>query len=102
MKKWRNFFVVSTNKTHRLPNTCSGQKSFWVGFWGSSHTSKTKPREHDLGVSKKKGYPQIINFNRVSIINHPFWDTTIFGNTHQKKHESNWISSFFTNLSVDF
>ena len=33
-----------------------------------------------MGVSKKKGHPQIMNFNRVfqfSIINHPFWGTPI-------------------------
>ena len=28
------------------------------------------------------GYPQIIHFNEFSIINHPFWGTPIFGNTH--------------------
>ena len=37
-----------------------------------------------MGVSKNKGFsPQIIRFNRVfRYINHPFWGTTIFGNTH--------------------
>ena len=37
-----------------------------------------------LGGSKNRGFypPQIIHFNRVSIINHPFWGTPIFGNIH--------------------
>ena len=34
-----------------------------------------------VGVSKNYGYPQI-HFCRFSTINHPFWGTTIFGNTH--------------------
>ena len=28
----------------------------------------------------KRGYPQIIHFYRISIINHPFWGSTICGN----------------------
>ena len=37
-----------------------------------------------MGVSKNRGVsPQIIHFNRVfHEINHPFWGTTIIGNTH--------------------
>ena len=38
-----------------------------------------------MGVSKNKGYPQIIHLIRFSIINHPFWGTTIFGNTQMVK-----------------
>ena len=33
----------------------------------------------------KIGVPQIIHFNRVFLINHPFWGTFIFGNTHMMK-----------------
>ena len=37
------------------------------------------------GCFRKQDYPQIIHFNKVSIINHPFWGPTpIFGNTHMK------------------
>ena len=36
----------------------------------------------NIGVSLNGWYPQIIHFNRVFHINHPFWGTTIFGNTH--------------------
>ena len=39
-----------------------------------------------MDVSENGGFsPQIIHFDRVfrfSIINHPFWGTPIFGNTH--------------------
>ena len=37
-----------------------------------------------MGVSKNMGKPpQIIHFNRVfHYFHHPFWGTTIFGNTH--------------------
>ena len=50
-----------------------------------------------MDVSKNRGVsPQIMNFNRVfHEINHPFWDTPIFGNTHilggeEKKHLAGW------------
>ena len=43
----------------------------------SQHLSNNKD------VSENYGYPQIIHFNRFSTINHPFWGTTIFGNTHK-------------------
>ena len=33
------------------------------------------------GCFQKWSSPQIINSNRVSLINHPFWGTPIFGNT---------------------
>ena len=37
-----------------------------------------------LGVSKNSGTPKSSYLIGFSIINHPFWDTTIFGNTHLK------------------
>ena len=48
---------------------------------------KSTPKSHlkyclHMGVSKNRGNPQIIHFNDFSIINHPFWGTPIFGNTH--------------------
>ena len=46
-----------------------------------------KSQLHDItnmGVSTNRGFsPQIMNFNRVfHYFHHPFWGTTIFGNTH--------------------
>ena len=35
-----------------------------------------------MGVSKNKGTPKSSILIRFSIINHPFWGTPIFGNTH--------------------
>ena len=35
-----------------------------------------------MGVSKNRGTPKSSILIRFSIINHPFWGTTIFGNTH--------------------
>ncbi len=37
---------------------------------------------HDMGVSKNKGTPKSSILIGFSIINHPFWGTPIFGNTH--------------------
>ena len=36
----------------------------------------------DLGVSKNRGTPKSSILIGFSIINHPFWGTPIFGNTH--------------------
>ena len=38
-----------------------------------------------MGVSKNRGTPKSSILIGFSIINHPFWDTTIFGNTHIAK-----------------
>ena len=35
-----------------------------------------------MGVSKNRGTPKSSIFIGFSIINHPFWGTPIFGNTH--------------------
>ena len=35
-----------------------------------------------MGVSKNRGTPKSSILIGCSIINHPFWGTTIFGNTH--------------------
>ena len=35
-----------------------------------------------MGVSKNNGTPKSSILIRLSIINHPFWGTPIFGNTH--------------------
>jgi len=36
----------------------------------------------DMGVSKNRGTPKSSILIGFSITNHPFWGTTIFGNTH--------------------
>ena len=42
----------------------------------------------DLGVSKNSGTPKSSILIGFSIINHPFWGTPIFGNTHLMKEKS--------------
>ena len=61
-----------------------------------------------LGVSENSGTPKSSILTRFSIVNHPFWGTPIFGNTHfetspllMKKHTSIFsrksTTSFFKN-----
>ena len=53
-----------------------------------------KRRRH--GCFRKWWYPQIIHLNRVfSITNHPFWGTTIYGNTHMELFSGGWVSDIF-------
>ncbi len=40
-----------------------------------------------MGVSKNGGTPKSSILIGFSIINHPFWGTTIFGNTHILLHQ---------------
>ena len=35
-----------------------------------------------MGVSENGGTPKSSNLIGISIINHPFWGTPVFGNTH--------------------
>ena len=39
-----------------------------------------------MGVSKNRGTPKSSILIGFSIINHPFWGTSIFGNTHIDMH----------------
>ena len=48
----------------------------------------------DMDVSKNNGTPEIPILIGFSIINHPFWGTPIFGNTH--------ILEWFVHLFVCF
>ena len=43
-----------------------------------------------MGVSKNRGTPKSSILIEISIINHPFWGTPIFGNT--MKHPYNVIN----------
>ena len=47
----------------------------------------------NMGVSKNNGIPKSSILIECSIINHPFWDTPIFGNTHYPQDVA------FSNLS---
>ena len=70
---------------NELPMGTRAVKRQWtLHRWGEPTHRQTFPalRFCDLGVSKNRGTtksPILIGF---SIINHPFWGTPIFGNTH--------------------
>ena len=41
-----------------------------------------------MGVSKNRGTPKSSHFNRVfHYLHHPFWGTSIFGNTHMNVYD---------------
>ena len=50
-----------------------------------------------MDVSKNRGTPKSSILIGVSIINHPFWGTTIFGNTHMKNMK---MSHFFIGYPI--
>ena len=43
----------------------------------------------NMGVSKNRGIPKSSILIGISIINHPFWGTPIFGNTHIRNEGRN-------------
>ena len=49
-----------------------------------------------MGVSENSGTPKSSNLIGFSIINHPCWGTTIFGNTHIALYDQN-NSRFYLN-----
>ena len=55
-----------------------------------------------MGVSKNRGTPKSSILIGFSIINHPFWGTTIFGNTHISNYQAIppklWAPSSTSNL----
>ena len=48
------------------------------------------PPKTNMGVSKNSGIPKSSILIGFSLINHPFWDTTIFRNTHMSP-EKWWL-----------
>ena len=57
-----------------------------VGSQAPDMFSITLPTPYEvyiyMGVSENRGAPKSSILIGISIINHPFWGTTIFGNTH--------------------
>ena len=47
----------------------------------NDHITRYGNDQH-MGVSKNRGTPKSSNLIGFSLINHPFWGTSIFGNTH--------------------
>ena len=48
-----------------------------------------------LGVSENNGTPKSSILIGFSIINHPFWGTPIFGNTHLEEESMMFVTNFF-------
>ena len=46
-----------------------------------------KLKHRYMGVSENGGTPKSSNLIGISIINHPFWGTPIFGNSHMRNME---------------
>ena len=64
------------------PHTISTDASEGSLFLGAALNLIGPGVRNQVDVSENSGFsPQIIHFNRESIINHPFWGTSIFGNT---------------------
>ena len=54
----------------------------WIFVEGTLQVVKTP--KFNMGVSKNNGIPKSSILIGFSIINHPFWGTPIFGNTHME------------------
>ena len=52
-----------------------------------------------MGVSKNRGTPKSSILIGFSIINHPFWGTSIFGNTHIYSQKNTWSKQLGRSLS---
>ena len=50
-------------------------------------------RTRHMGVSKNRGTPKSSILIGFSIINHPFWGTTIFGNTQMLNPEAIFLAA---------
>ena len=53
-----------------------------IRWWEDLESGKLIGIWDDMGVSKNRGTPKSSILIGLSIINHPFWGTPIFGNTH--------------------
>ena len=99
---WRMIFSLEDILLHNHYNNSHPHIKFssWVYFITCSIHSTSRynwnvilpnftnySKTHHSGVSKNNGTPKssiLIGFG--TIINHPFWGTPIFGNTHFKTH----------------
>ncbi len=87
-------FLSPKRLTHASPTTkawytflfnilcISWQLQDWKSLWHSAF--RTVSEDH-MDVSKNRGTPTSSILIGFSIINHPFWGTIIFGNTHIKE-----------------
>ena len=101
-KIFLGFFCIHVASTKKMNFPCPYAPWDWNSYLHECHefkplpffSEKPPPLKFNKYESQKmmgalvemygcfdSGTPQIIHFNRVSIINNPFWGTTIFGNT---------------------
>ena len=78
---WKIFCWNGTLPETKMSPKVVGKMSFLFHRW-------------DMGVSKNRGTPKSSISIGFSIINHPFWGTPIFGNTHM------FVDFFFGVLKV--
>ena len=62
---------------------------------GSKHKESVKSPTSQQDVSENSGTPKSSILIGFSIINHPFWGTPIFGNTHMNLPPTKQLRSFF-------
>ena len=62
---------------------------------GNKRNKKYSGKFTYMGVSKDRGTPKSSILIRFSIINHPFWGTTIFGNIHMDMNNSGLLKLIF-------
>ena len=67
--------IVTNYKYLGVLESCAGGKFLVWDCW-------TNSGKENMGVSKNNGIPKSSILIGFSIINHPFWGTPIFGNTH--------------------
>ena len=91
------------NPPIQFPHHFKGDEFFWIHFFLSGIevsrkiSEKMRPPLHNklptMDVEPKIGFFFPLNFNQVfPYFHHPFWGTTIFGNTHKTSHTAmgNW------------
>ena len=80
--EWRTFNCMWRHMMRKVDGSSweSGTQDFFKQKTNGTHTSE-HPKVEDMDVSENSGTPQSSILIGFSIKNHPFWGTTIFGNT---------------------
>ena len=82
----RSVFVSSSLAPSQAHEAHADMSTTGAGLLARSQRGdQNRVFQNHLGVSKNRGTPKssiLIGFFLIKFINHPFWGTTIFGNTH--------------------
>ena len=79
LEEWKGILRIVTNSWWQLS---SSKKKMQVWRLSKDSDDLSSFFFWDMGVSKNRGTPKSSILIGFSIINHPFWGTPIFGNTH--------------------